>query len=325
MIINKSIPGFLVIVISALCASPDVYLNFYDSATVNDTIVKIGDIAEVTGTDCKDKILFIKGIEVGEAAPVGYSRFLNSNDAMRRVMRGGKTGNVRCNCENKRLTVKTGFKEKTIGDFEQDIIKYVKDRIAWNAEDYTLAVINMNEKWKILNKPFDIEISGLNDKYSKGNINLKLVVIQSTKKYPVGVSCKISVCTPVVVTNSTVSRKSKFNETNCSIEKRDITNFNYIPYTKLSDVCNKTASRTVSPGTIIHEKIIAKTLDIERDEQVQVIVNNGRVKISMSALAREAGCCGDKIWVENEMTHKLLKVKIVEPGRVVLMQGEETL
>jgi flagella basal body P-ring formation protein FlgA len=325
MIINKSIQVFLVIVGFALCASPDVYLDFYDSAIVNDTIVKIGDIAEVTGTDFKDKIKHVKDITIGEAAPVGYSRFFNSNDAMKLLMREKELGNISCNCKNKRLIVKTGFREKRVGDFEQEIIKYVKDKIMWQPDDYKLAIMNSNKKCKCLNKPFDIEISGLSEKYPKGNINFKLTIVQSTQKYSVNIACRITVCTQVVIANSTINRKSRFNETNCFIEKRDITNFNYIPCTRLSDVCNKTASRTVSPGTIIHEKIIAKTPDIERDEQVQVIVNNGRVKISMSALAREAGCCGDKIWVENEMTHKLLKVKIVEPGRVVLMQGEETL
>jgi hypothetical protein len=50
-------------------------------------------------------------------------------------------------------------------------------------------------------------------------------------------------------------------------------------------------------------------------------VNNGPVKVSVIMRAREKGTLGDRIWVQNEMNHKLFKVKIVGKGLVQLMQG----
>jgi flagella basal body P-ring formation protein FlgA len=45
----------------------------------------------------------------------------------------------------------------------------------------------------------------------------------------------------------------------------------------------------------------------------------------MSGRARESGSIGDKIWVENEMTHKLLKTKVIDHGKVILITAEGTI
>jgi flagella basal body P-ring formation protein FlgA len=305
-------------------ADADITLMFHDSSIVNDTVIRVGDVADFSGVLSKEKEQRLRKIPIGEAAPAGYSRFISSYDIVRRILREKIFGNV-ANYDNKRLTVKTACIEKCVGDFENNIVAYIKKIAAWNQDDYTIAVVNRSENIKILNRPFTFDIEGFSEKYPRGNVHFRLVVFQDGKRYTLNIACKISVYTSVVIATSTIKRNSRFSSDNCGIEKKDITNLSYIPYSNIHDICNKISSRTITAGTVIHEKLIAKVPDIECNDQVQIIVTTGRIRVCMAAAARESGCCGDKIWVENETTHKLLRVKVLEHGKVALNIGEQTL
>ena len=308
-----------VLMVSAISVSSNVRLEFLDSAAVDDTVIKIGDISRVIGPDSQT-MRQLRQICVGEAAPVGYCRFVAIGDVARLIGRMNLKDVTIDPKENRRLVVKTSFQEKSVGDFEDAILRYLHKRIFWSPADYTVEIRNRNEKWKCLKKPFEIKIDGLSEKYPKGNINLALIALQGTKQFKTNVSCLITVITPVAVAREKIPRNGRITKDNCSVEKKDITHFNYMPYTTLSELYEKALTRSIAPGTIIHEKIIAREPFVQRGEHVGIIVVNGRIRVCMEATARESGFLGDHIWVENEMTHKLLRVKVIAHGKVILSQ-----
>jgi flagella basal body P-ring formation protein FlgA len=318
---------YAVLVISfwTLSAQSALRLELLDTATVNDSVVRFGDVARVSGGELSDEFQRLCMTPIGEAAPCGYSRYIGVEDVRRIATRQGYQVTWEGTNKQTRITVKTGFQENKVGDFEKEIFDYIHGTVGWNEGDYSIFIQNRDEQFKCLKKPFTVKIDGLHSKFPKGNINFNLIIIQGDKQYSVHPSCLVTVNTDVVVANTLIPRNGKCNESNCEIEKRDITHFNYVPYNRLSDVRDKAVSRTLTPGTILHEKIIAKVHEVQRDEQVRVIVESHNVRVCMFARAREAGSIGEKIWVENEMTHKLLKAKIIEAGKVVLAQGEGSL
>lgn len=173
---------------------------FLDSATVNDTVIRLGDIAVFNSDASMEKLEALKNAVVGEAAPAGYCRKVNPGDVVAYVLKkaGAEEGISFATNRNKAVTVATAFTEKKVGDYQQLIIKYISDSVKWQPGDYTVSVRNIDEKWKCLDKPLTVQVAGLSSKFAKGNVNLKLVARQYSRVYSVPVVCFVTVVTPVI-------------------------------------------------------------------------------------------------------------------------------
>jgi flagella basal body P-ring formation protein FlgA len=302
---------------------PELQCSFFDSATVNDTVIRLGDIARVSvgaeGIPQRE----LMNLPVGEAAPPGYSRFVNTEDVVRYFLAPGKTPYRVARIQGKRISVKTDFREIGLSSIESDLIRAITGAIQWPKDDYQLKTMDKNQSLKCLKMPFSTSFEGLPSPYPKGNFNCKVTIRQGSKLWKFPVSCHISVTTPVLVSSVPIKRGVELSAENCHIEKVDITHFNYMPYTEISRVRNRTISRSVNAGAIIHEKLTAKVPIVRRDEVVKLIAIQGNIRACITAKARESGGEGSLILVENEMTHKLMKAKIVGEGQVVLFYGNE--
>jgi flagella basal body P-ring formation protein FlgA len=302
--------------------SAEVVCTFFDSAKVNDTIIRLGDIAACSGAPEGISLEELKRTYIGEAAPAGYSRFMNADDVIRHYLHLAKIKCVSKENSLKRISVKTDFQEISLSSYEPDIEKYIKSKVGWPEGDYQLKINNKTQKMKCLKQPFSTDIEGLSSKYPKGNFNCKFIVHQGFKSFEVPISCCISIITPVVVSSCKIGRGILLSAENCHIEKMDITHFNYMPYITLHDLDNKLISRSVNSGAIIHEKLALSIPLVERDQMVRLVVVKGKIMACIDARARESGIMGNTILVENEMTHKLLKAKVVKKGQVVLLSGD---
>jgi len=322
-------PACMIAVMVPCIHIPDVIakpvFEFLDTASVDDTLIRLGDIARISGMNNPRDAQRVAQIPVGEAAPASYARFVGFDEVLHAAARHGFPLSIAADKIHNRILVKTGYQEKNIRGFEHDIKAYIRENVGWTADDYTVAILNPLDHIACLKTPVSVKIEGLPSKYPKGNFLIKILLMQGSRRYTVHAQCSMSVVTSVVVAGAVIPKNTPCDETNCVLEKRDITHFKFMPYAKLSDVRRKTACRTVSPGSILHEKMLVQTPDVQRDQQVQVIVAGRCVTVSMTARAREDGTIGKQIWVENEVSHKLLRATIIASGKAVLSQGEKTL
>jgi flagella basal body P-ring formation protein FlgA len=319
----------IIVLVSALCACCagliPVSIDFRDSASVNDTVIRLGDIAVIRCETRPDLIETLRNAVVGESAPAGYCRKVNPSDvvtyALRKAGNEFSFGRVR----DKPVMVATKCVEKKVGDFEQLIVKYFADSVKWQPKDYAVTVRNADEKWKCLDKPIEVRAAGLLTGYPKGNVNIKLVMRQYSRVFSIPVVCLVTVVTPVVAARTAIPRGTPLTRENCIVARKDITRFACNPYTDLSQLNDHVANRSLQAETIIHDKLTSRIPIIGKDEQVYVVVDRGQVRVSIIMRAREQGGLGDKIWVENEITHKLLKTKIIGKGKVELLEGVRTI
>jgi flagella basal body P-ring formation protein FlgA len=312
----------------AVIADPvAVSVTFRDSATVNDTVIRLGDIAVIHSACSNDRISQLKNVVVGESAPAGYNRKVSTDEVCSYVLKkaASASGFSFDRVQKKAVVVATGFQEKKVNDFKAMIEKYLTDSVRWQPGDFSTAVKNTEDKWKCLNRPVNAEVTGLITKYPKGNVNLRLIVRQFSRTYSIPVQCFVTVVTQVVTLKAPVPRGTLLSSENCMLERKDITRFACDPFTSLDQVRDLVANRSLQAETILHEKLTTRQPIIGRDEQVYVVVDKQVVKVSIIMRARQQGALGDKIWVENEATHKLLKTKIIGKGKVELLEGEKTI
>jgi flagellar basal body P-ring formation protein FlgA len=318
----------IIVVMFTLYAAPSkdrLVINFQDSVMVNDTVIRFGDIACFQSYGYSDQIDKIKDIAVGEAAPAGFSRFVNTNEALFFVSeKGFKELSIKKKT-SAAVKVITMSDEKKVGDYEELIKKFFADSVRWNCNDYSIEIRNKDEKWNCLKKPCSVEISGPITRYPKGIVNLRLKAKQNSKSYSVPVVCAVKVIAPVLVARVAISKGTFLTNDNCEIEKKDISHFAYNPLTSYSEMKDLIASRAIARDVIIHDKLTTRFPVIGKDEQVNVMVDKGKIRISIIMRSRQQGAIGDKIWVENELSHKLIKTRVVGKGKVELLEGEKSI
>lgn len=311
---------------SSFAASGSVLtIGFVDSATVDDTLIRVKDVATLVKLNDESTMNILENIVIGESAPAGFCRRVSTQEIYTKLVKVMPRQYSLSKIQAKSITVKTNAKECKVADFEKEICSYISDSVLWDKGNYAITVRNSADSWKCLKQAFVVAVSGLSTRYPKGNVNLNINMRQGTRTYCIPVLCNVSVSVEVVIACSTISRGSLLTQDNCVLGKKDITRFGYEPFLSISDIGSYVATRTIPKETIIHNKLITKRPVIIKDDQVFVVSSQGPIRVSVIMRAREDGAVGDRIWVENPESHKLLKTKVVGKGRVSLLEGEKVI
>jgi flagella basal body P-ring formation protein FlgA len=295
-----------------------VMIHFLDSVIINDTAFYLRDIASVSSNiqELTDRIL---AESAGESAPPGHSRFLSTSDLISyRLNPVFKDVEFRSN--NKvRVLVKTGFVQKTINEYNDLIMGELKKYIEWKDGDWALTIENSDESFKCFNAPVSIEIKGLQDHFPRGALQFQFIASQYGRSIRIPLSCRMTITTTVMVAKSTIARDQIISVTDCEPIKKDISKLGPEPYFCLKDLVGKKACRTINTGSIVTNQMVKNAPDVYRGDNLSISVSKGNVRISVAAIARENGFKGQKIWVQNTATSKLVRVMVTDKNSACLL------
>lgn len=307
-------------VLTGLSAASDLTLTFKDSVLIADTAFFLADIAEIK---CSDNVLKVKlqNVAGGKSAPAGYGRFLNVSDFILYRLKP-LLGNTRFNVSGaQRVYIKTESVEKKIEDYLGIIQQYFRKEVLWPQECYEAVVKEPGRSWKCLPGNVTARVEGLGNRYPRGNVQLWLIVEQKQCNIRIPVMCNVKVVTPVLVARRPILRGQQITSQDCELKSMDITTFGPQPLFNTDSLKGVRAVRTINPGTIIHTRLIKAIPAIEKGDLVEILVVKGRVKVAVQGIAREPGVIGEKIWVENKNSRKLVQVIVKNKGTVTASQG----
>ncbi|MFW6244816.1 MAG: flagellar basal body P-ring formation chaperone FlgA [Fibrobacterota bacterium] len=302
----------------------DVTIHFRDSVMVSDTLIRIEDLGRV---QCSDSGLAARvgRTSAGESAPPGYSRFVNTSDLLLFRLKPLFKNVTFSAAEQKRIKVSSDFVKRTVGDFEKQIMTYVVENLGWKEGEWDLSINNSESSWKSFRGAVQVQLKGLNNPFVKGNFNLLLEVRQGAGTNRIPVSCHMQVKAPVLVATRQISRGEQLDSQNCVLKTMDITHFAHVPLRELPQAGESEVIRTVSQGNIIHEKLLRAVPVVARGDQVQILFSSSSVRVSVLGRARESGGRGERVWVENQQTGKLIRAEVLKKGLVTVYQeGDNT-
>jgi flagella basal body P-ring formation protein FlgA len=306
---------FSIIAMGDGIAKPVVILNFADTATVNDTAIFLRDIASIS-VDSPEIKQQLSVLFAGAIAPPGYSRFINTSDLVQYCIQPAFKDLVIKAVENKRITVKTTGIVRNVGDYSKIIGNYLEGYLGWKQGEWSFVIDNDKDTWKTLDLPMKIVVEGTLTKaitpelYQRGHIQLQLVVNQRERTSRIPVSCFINVFAPVVIARHPISRGTIIAITDLELKKVDLSKFSPDPYFTMNDLLGQKTICSINQGSIFFNKLLTPVPVISKGDNVAIKVTQGNVRISVMAIARENGEIGQKIWVENTTTHKLVRVMV---------------
>lgn len=317
---------FLLSAIVSVFSSPNsvVSLHFRDSVMVRDTLIKVNDIAAVSSENSNLSEM-VRASVAGSSAPAGYSRFLNADDLVMYRLKSQYQDVVFEISGNHRVKVSTDFVEKKIGDYLGEINEYLTSVISWPQGHWNVEIENPETSWKCLNSPVRVKAEGLQNGYPKGRTLLVLLVEQGNRQQKINVRCNFKVRIPVLVSSKMIQRGQPISSQDFEFKEMDITRFAPAPYTEADHIEGMRASRTINPGMILHDRMVQAIPAVDKGDRVQILLQKGRIKVAVSAIAREPGGIGDRIWVENTVSNKLVQVVVTGKGTVKAPQGGSTI
>lgn len=296
----------------------NVFLEFRDSVTVHDSLIKLGDIARIKVTD-QNMVDSLHSMIAGTAAPPGYSRLVNISDLVMYRIKPGFPGIEITTNNKKRITVQTRAVRFFLHQMHSYVSSYLDSILSWKSGEWSFNLLNDTLGWNGFHGTFNYSVSGLKSGYAKGTVMLSFNFIQGTRTIRIPVSCIIHVKIPVLVALKEINRADSLSRDNIVLQQTDITGFGPEPCKDFSEVKDHIATMTIKAGTILQKRMIQKQPDVIRGENIAIVYNKGRVLCTVQGTARENGVSGEVIWVESGVTQRLLRAIVIGKGRVMLV------
>lgn len=316
VVYNYSIYLFITCMIS-LSGAAQVSLVFRDSVMVNDTLITLGDIAEIRSADGSLSDV-LRNFVVADAALAGHSRFICREDLMTYKVQSQFKSVQLVARGAVRTCIATNYKELIVGDVFDSITQYINSAISWPAGSWNLSVLNTTDKIKILNMPYRLEFIGINTTRPKGQFSFQMTIIQGGKVIRAPLRCTMKISLPVILATSPIMRGELITPEKCIFKTIDITHYSIIPCDSLSQVVGKRALRQIQEGNVLTTKWLQEIPVVEKGDAIRIISNINKVKVAVDAVARESGAIGEKIWAENAASHKMVRVVIKSKGHAEL-------
>jgi flagella basal body P-ring formation protein FlgA len=313
----------VLISITTILAKPVAVLNFYDSATINDTVIYLRDIASVS-SDFPEITQNLRDAIAGETAPSGNSRFITTNDlVLYRLSPEFRDIDIKV-LENKRIVVKTVGITRKIGDYTAALHEYLSKHIDWKPDAWSVEIENPEETFKTLDLPLEVSFENSGAAKSatllpRGHIQLQFVVKQKGRTIRIPIACRLKVAVPVAMAKHSISKGTVLDSNDIELRCVDLSGFGPEPFFKVDDLFGQRAVRTISQGSILYNRLLVPVPVVSKGDQLAIKVSKGNVVISVLAIARENGNSGQKIWVENATTHKLVHVIVKDKNTAIVL------
>jgi flagella basal body P-ring formation protein FlgA len=302
----------------ARAGSPAV-VSFYDTATVNDSVIRLGDIAAIAAAS-EARRRATAAIVVGRSAPPGFARYVCAQDVNHFVLApsGDSRGVVMEGAA--RTHVHTAARTVSLSDYDTRIRDYIASRVAWAAGDY--AVEPLDARWRVFDKPFTVHFDGLTQRYPRGATRFDAVTVQGGDTVRTPVQVRIEVVARVAVAAEPIRRGQAIGPEHLAFERRTITSLRRVPVTSAGQCAGMRAKRSISAGATLHHHLLARPPAVVKGDMLYLSVRNGACAVSVPVRARENGAIGERIWVENSVSHTLIRVRVTAKNAVSLPSEE---
>lgn len=120
----------------------------------------------------------------------------------------------------------------------------------------------------------------------------------------------------VVVSRTNIARGQVLKVEDLELQEREVSQHKNFGLHRLNQAVNQVAKRHIRSGHVLSPMHIEPPKIIQRGSKIDIVANSGRVSVSMSGTALSDGRLGDLINVKNISSNKILRAKVIAPGRV---------
>jgi len=150
-----------------------------------------------------------------------------------------------------------------------------------------------------------------------GTLPLTLVFeVNGEQQRSIYVTADLEILTEVVIASRPLKRRTVITEDDVRIQEMDLAVLSANTVLKSEDVLGKRTKREINPNMVFRTDLIEVPPVIKKGDTVMIIAESDSIKISMIGAARDEGCIGERIRVENIDSKKFIYAEILDPKTV---------
>jgi len=130
---------------------------------------------------------------------------------------------------------------------------------------------------------------------------------------------KAEILKKVVLANRPLSKGALIQESDVSIQKRNILPFNHGYYENISEVVGLETNTAMRTGALLKPESLISPILINRGDLVTIKAQVPGIVISMHGVAQNNGALGDLVKVKNTSSSKIVEGKVVSRGAVQVL------
>jgi len=276
--------------------------------------VELGEIADI---DCPGEAQ-LPSLEVGKAANFGLTRLM---DAEWLQMKGLAPWKDRLVFTSPGRTVQVATRCDTLSDAALqallDSLFAGEPLLGDTRRSYQLIKKPASITLPLGNREIDLRFDGLK---RRGRVPLQLRIGREAKWIRrIPLTAEVRLFATVAIARQKITKGETFTESALAEEVRDVTTFTPGLLPTKEDCLRNLAKASILPGRIITARLVDSPPLVQRGDRVPLTLTEGRVQVTLEAVARRDGRAGEVIPIWNPASKKMMHGEINPDGSLRLM------
>ncbi|MDP6353538.1 MAG: flagellar basal body P-ring formation chaperone FlgA [Planctomycetota bacterium] len=144
------------------------------------------------------------------------------------------------------------------------------------------------------------------------------VIVDDREVFNIVLSYSIKTYQDVAILAEPVREGTLLTPEHITMERRQITNFDFGYFTDPTKLYGKIAPRKIRKGTLLTDKLVKDAPVIFPKSMISILYRSGKLDIKLDGLAEQAGAPGDIIRVRNLNTRRSLWAKVINSKTVTV-------
>jgi flagella basal body P-ring formation protein FlgA len=200
----------------------------------------------------------------------------------------------------------------------QAIKDYIEKNMPWPAGAMRFEVISrLPDDLFIPVGKFSWRVASKSDEGFVGDVNLLLkLYVNGILFREENMRVRIEVAREFVVSSKVLVKDTLISTGDVHLQKKWVRSIPINTVSKLEDVIGKTISISIRPNAEIMRNMLKEALAVKRGKLVQVLLDNGALRITSTGLSEEDGVEGSLIKVRNLSSNKTIYARVIGDAKV---------
>jgi len=208
-------------------------------------------------------------------------------------------------------------RESFDAELKQKIRRHIEQNMVWPAENMRMEFLSALPSTDDLTGKITYSIESRSREEYIGDTSFALrIFVNGIFVREANVRVRIEVLRDFVVALTSITRDSIVQSSDVTVQKKWVRNIPMNSVSSVDDVLGKSMVIGLRPNTMITRTMFKDIAPVRKGKMVQVIVDNGAMKMMMNGIAEEDGANDNLVRIRNINSNKIIYARVIGQGKV---------